>query len=79
MSKEIAQGPYVAAGVRFEPATLQTQGTELINVPQCPTQFFCAYVRIHTDPVQNGFHASNKISRFFINYLNNQGHQLLLD
>ena len=28
MSEELAQGPYVAARVGFEPATYRTQGTE---------------------------------------------------
>jgi len=29
MSEGLAQGPYVAARVGFEPATFRTQGTEL--------------------------------------------------
>jgi len=29
VSERLAQGPYVAARVGFEPATLQTQGAEL--------------------------------------------------
>jgi len=33
MSEGLAQGPYVAAGVGFEPATLRTQGTELTTEP----------------------------------------------
>src|SRR6218665_1532656 len=36
-SEELAQGPYVAARREFEPATLQTQGTVLTNVPHRPT------------------------------------------
>src|SRR6218665_3184388 len=32
-SKGLAQGPYVQARVGFEPATLQTQGTELTTEP----------------------------------------------
>ena len=36
MSEGLAQGPYVAARVEFEPATLQIQGTELSTEPQCP-------------------------------------------
>jgi len=33
----LAQGPYVAARARFEPATLRTKGDESINEPQRPT------------------------------------------
>ena len=33
----LAQGPYVAARVAFEPATLRTQGTELTTEPPHPT------------------------------------------
>ncbi len=33
MSEGLAQGPYVAAGAGFEPATLRTQGTELTTEP----------------------------------------------
>ena len=32
-SEGLAQGPYVAARVGFEPATLRTQGTEPTNEP----------------------------------------------
>ena len=41
MSKGLAQGPYVAARVRFEPATLRTQGTELTTEPPCPLSIIC--------------------------------------
>ena len=37
VSQGLAQGPYVAARVEFEPATLWTQGTELTTEPPCPT------------------------------------------
>jgi len=37
MSEGLAQGPYVAAGVGSEPATLWTQGTELTTESPCPT------------------------------------------
>jgi len=37
MSEGLAQGPYMVAKVGFEPATLQTQGTELTTEPPCPT------------------------------------------
>ena len=33
MSEGIAQGPYKAAKVEFEPVTLRTQGTELTTEP----------------------------------------------
>ena len=33
----LAQGPYVAATVRFEPATFQTQGTKPVTEPWRPT------------------------------------------
>ena len=33
MSEGLAQGPYMAARVVFEPATLQAQGTDLITEP----------------------------------------------
>ena len=33
MSEGLAQGPYLVARVRFEPATLQMQGTELTTKP----------------------------------------------
>ena len=33
MSEGLAQGPYVEARVRFEPATFRTQGTEPTNEP----------------------------------------------
>jgi len=38
----LAQGPFMAARVGFEPATFQTQGTELTTNPHRPT-----YVCIH--------------------------------
>ena len=37
MSEGLAQGPYVAARVEFEPVTLWTQGTELTTVSPRPT------------------------------------------
>ena len=37
MSEGLAQGPYVAAKVRFKPATLWMQGTELTTEPPHPT------------------------------------------
>ena len=37
MSEGLAQGPYVAARERFEPATFWTQGTELTTEPLHPT------------------------------------------
>ena len=37
MSEGLAQGPYQAARVVFEPATLQMQSTELSTEPPCPT------------------------------------------
>src|SRR6218665_1318946 len=37
VSKGFAQGPYMAAGVGFEPATLRMQGTELTTEPPGPT------------------------------------------
>src|SRR6218665_3823865 len=37
VSEGLAQGPYVAARVGFEPATLRMQGTELNTEPHCPT------------------------------------------
>ena len=33
MSEGLAQGPFVAARVEFEPATFQAQGTELTSEP----------------------------------------------
>jgi len=33
MSEGLAQGPYMAAGVGFEPATIWTQGTEITEPP----------------------------------------------
>ena len=36
-SEGLAQGPYMAAGAGFEPATLQTKGDESINEPPRPT------------------------------------------
>ena len=36
MSEGLAQGPYVAARVGFEPATIQMQVTELTNEPPGP-------------------------------------------
>ena len=39
VGEELAQGPYVAARVGFEPATLlRTQGTEPTTEPPCPTR-----------------------------------------
>ena len=37
MSEGLAQGPYVVAGVGFEPATLRTEGTKFTTEPPCPT------------------------------------------
>ena len=37
MSEGLAQGSYVVARVGFEPATFQTQGTELTTEPPSPT------------------------------------------
>jgi len=37
VSVGLAQGPYVAAGVRFKPATFWMQGTKLTTEPPCPT------------------------------------------
>ena len=36
MSEGLAQGPYVMARVKFEPATLRTQGTEPTSEPPHP-------------------------------------------
>ena len=36
VSERLAQGLYVAARVRFEPATIRTVGTELTTEPPCP-------------------------------------------
>jgi len=36
-SEGLAQGPYMAAGAEFEPATLRTKGVESTNEPQRPT------------------------------------------
>ena len=38
-SEELAQGPYVATRVGFEPATLRTQGNELTTEPSRHTIF----------------------------------------
>ena len=35
-SEGLAQGPYVAARVGFEPATLRTKGVKSTNTPLCP-------------------------------------------
>ena len=35
------QGPYVAARVGFEPATIRTQGAELTTKPPRPTNAAC--------------------------------------
>src|SRR6218665_2562837 len=45
MSEGLAQGPYAAARVEFEPVTLQTQGTEPATEPPYPTHilFPCAH------------------------------------
>ena len=40
MSEGLAQGPYLAAGVGFEPANLRTQGTELTKEPPRPVNIF---------------------------------------
>ena len=37
VSKGLAQGPYVAAGVGFEPATLRTEGAEFTPEPPRPS------------------------------------------
>ena len=37
MSEGLAQDPYMATRVGFEPATLRTQGTEPTTEPPCPT------------------------------------------
>ena len=38
MSEGVAQGPYLEARVRFEPATLRTQGTKPTTEPPNPIQ-----------------------------------------
>ena len=38
-SEGVAQGPYVAARVGLEPATLWTKGVETTNEPPCPTNY----------------------------------------
>jgi len=43
VSEGLAQGPYVAAGVGFEPATLRTQDTELTNESPRPTLLVPTY------------------------------------
>ena len=42
MSKGLAQGPYMAARVGFEPATLRTQGTERTTEPPKLTSAKCS-------------------------------------
>src|SRR6218665_2748735 len=37
MSEGLAQGPYEAAEVGFEPATFRMQGTKPTSEPPCPT------------------------------------------
>ena len=37
MSGGLVEGPYVVAGVEFEPTTFWMQGTELNIEPPCPT------------------------------------------
>ena len=39
MSEGLAQGPYVAARVGFEPMTLRTKGDESTNEPPRPTVY----------------------------------------
>src|SRR6218665_1303514 len=39
-SEGLAQGPYIAARVGFEPVTFWTQGTEPTTEPLCPTRSF---------------------------------------
>src|SRR6218665_354668 len=37
-NEELAQGPYVAARPRFEPATLRSKGIDSTNAQSCPTE-----------------------------------------
>jgi len=37
MSEGLVQGPYMAARVGFEPASLQTQGIKLTTESPCPS------------------------------------------
>ena len=37
MSEGLTQGPYVVAGVGFEPMSFRTQGTEPTTEPPCST------------------------------------------
>ena len=41
VSEELAQGPYMAVGVGFEPVTLRTQSTELTTEPPHLTILLC--------------------------------------
>ena len=51
MSEGLAQGPYVAAGVGFAPATLRTQSTEPITEPPCPISI----MYLKTSQESNGY------------------------
>jgi len=41
VSERLAQGPYMATRVGFEPATLQTHGTKATTEPPRPTISLC--------------------------------------
>ena len=55
MSEEqsLAQGPYVAARVGFEPATLRTEGTQLTTEPPRPAFPFLYAMRTMTEESNN--------------------------
>ena len=50
-SEGLAQGPYAAARVGFEPATLRSQGTERTTAPPRPIyiceMYMCIYVLLY--------------------------------
>ena len=54
VSEELAQSPYMAAGVVFEPANLRTQGTELTTEPHAFSSLSLPYRVSHS----SGLHLS---------------------
>jgi len=68
VSEGLVQGPYVAVKVRFEPATLQTQSTELTTEPLRPQMFLYFVIMIllssRANIVDKNPLKSNVVSRY---------------
>ena|SRR6218665_1892529 len=68
MNEGLAQGPYVAARVGFEPATYQTEGTEPTTEP----------LRMYAPPYMQTYIVLHAHMLTYVHYDNNRGDMMVV-